>query len=113
VPITLSDVRKVVTDEDDFGHEMRVSGLLQITPAIEFEHGGTYKDDVTGKPRQFDFNRLKPVIDRGFLLQEIVAAFNDYESQSISAKFASNFKISPVDWMEAAGGGGLASKADG
>src|SRR5207237_448586 len=22
---------------------------------IEFEHGGTYKDEVTGKPRQFDF----------------------------------------------------------
>jgi len=55
MPITPSDVRKVVTDEDDFGHEMRVGALLQITPAIEFEHGGTYKDEVTGKPRQFDF----------------------------------------------------------
>jgi len=55
VPIDPADIRKAISDADDFGHEMRVRNLLEVTPAISFEHGGTYKDQVTGKPRQFDF----------------------------------------------------------
>jgi hypothetical protein len=50
-----AEIGKAVLESDDFGHEMRVRHLLEVTPAIEFEHGGTYKDRVTGKPRQFDF----------------------------------------------------------
>src|SRR5436309_4490445 len=55
VPIDPADIRKAISGADDFGHEMRVRNLLEVTPAINFEHGGTYKDEVTGKPRQFDF----------------------------------------------------------
>jgi hypothetical protein len=55
VPIDPADIRRAISDADDFGHEMRVRNLLEVTPAINFEHGGTYKDQVTGKPRQFDF----------------------------------------------------------
>ena len=55
MPIDPADIRKAISDADDFGHEMRVRNLLEVTPAINFEHGGTYKDQVTGKPRQFDF----------------------------------------------------------
>ena len=55
MPIDAADIRKAISDADDFGHEMRVRNLLEVTPAIDFEHGGTYKDPVTGKPRQFDF----------------------------------------------------------
>jgi NADPH:quinone reductase-like Zn-dependent oxidoreductase len=36
--------------------------------------------------RAITANRLKPVIDRGFPLQEIVAAFKYYESQTHSGK---------------------------
>jgi hypothetical protein len=55
MPIDPADVRRAISDADDFGHEMRVRNLLEVTPAINFEHGGTYKDPITGKPRQFDF----------------------------------------------------------
>ena len=55
MPMDPADIRKAVLDADDFGHEMRVRNLLAVTPAIIFEHGGTYTDEVTGKPRQFDF----------------------------------------------------------
>ena len=55
MPIDPADIRRAILDADDFGHEMRVRNLLEITPTINFEHGGTYKDPITGKPRQFDF----------------------------------------------------------
>jgi hypothetical protein len=55
MPIDPADIRRAISDADDFGHEMRVRNLLEVTPAINFEHGGTYKDPITGKPRQFDF----------------------------------------------------------
>jgi len=62
--ITRDEIKKVVLAEDDFGHEMRVEGILRsVKPAGSFNpsrisppsHGGTYKDPVTKKPRQFDF----------------------------------------------------------
>jgi hypothetical protein len=55
MPVSSGDISKAVADADDFGHEMRVRNLLELKPVIEFEHGGTYKDEITGKPRQFDF----------------------------------------------------------
>ena len=53
--VEAKDIKAAISDADDFGHEMRVRNLLAVTPTINFEHGGTYKDEVTGKPRQFDF----------------------------------------------------------
>src|SRR5438874_9470337 len=53
--VDAKDIKAAISDAVDFGQEMRVRNLLEVTPAINFEHGGTYKDQVTGKPRQFDF----------------------------------------------------------
>jgi hypothetical protein len=44
----------VIEKEDDFGHEMRVGGALRNHIA-NVEHGGTYLDPLTQKPRQFDY----------------------------------------------------------
>src|SRR5436309_342505 len=55
MPISPSDIRNVVAKEDDFGHEMRVGHVIRVCPAIQVQHGGTYTDSVTQKPRQFDF----------------------------------------------------------
>jgi NADPH:quinone reductase-like Zn-dependent oxidoreductase len=41
--------------------------------------------------RAITANRLKPVIDRRFLLQEIVAAFKYYESQKHFGKVCLEF----------------------
>lgn len=63
--ISMSDIKDVVLKEDDFGHEMRVGGILtnvQYPPppysqalVMRPSHGGTYTDQVTGKTRQFDY----------------------------------------------------------
>lgn len=63
--ISPSEIQTVVLSEDDFGHEMRVGGILSNvkypTPphaqarVLRPHHGGTYKDQVTGKTRQFDY----------------------------------------------------------
>jgi len=55
VVITPSDIRSVVTKEDDFGHEIRVGKVLRRVAGGRVEHGGTYTDPVTQKPRQFDY----------------------------------------------------------
>jgi hypothetical protein len=55
MPISPSDILRVVTKEDDFGHEMRVGHVIRSCPAIQLQHGGTYTDAVTQKPRQFDY----------------------------------------------------------
>lgn len=34
---------------------MRVGAALRALPGFDVQHGGTYTDGVTGKPRQFDF----------------------------------------------------------
>jgi len=54
-PISPSDIRAVVSKEDDFGHEMRVGRIIRGIPAVKAEHGGTYTDTITRKPRQFDY----------------------------------------------------------
>lgn len=55
MPISPFDLRDIVTKEDDFGHEMRVGHAIRSFPAIRVQHGGTYTDSVTQKPRQFDY----------------------------------------------------------
>ena len=55
MPISPSDIKNLVLKEDDFGHEMRVGKLIRNIPNINTQHGGTYIDSVSGKPRQFDF----------------------------------------------------------
>ena len=66
-----AEIRTVVAAEDDFGHELRVGGVLRAADDIarkfrwrcNVEHGGTYTDPATGKPRQFDY-RCSIVKDR-------------------------------------------------
>jgi len=65
--ITAGEIKKVILEEDDFGFELRVGSILNIVnsrpvaPDNEriiggiLQHGGTYKDQVTGKTRQFDY----------------------------------------------------------
>ena len=63
--IAMTDVKRVILQEDDFGHELRVGSIFE---KIQFEmggmeeawisspeHGGTYVDRVSGKTRQFDY----------------------------------------------------------
>ncbi len=56
----------MILDEDDFRHELSVGEVFRkaaeakhksLCPLLETgsEHGGTYTDSVTGKPRQFDY----------------------------------------------------------
>jgi len=61
-PPSLDVIRKLVEDEDDFGHELRVGNIVNnvrpftgVYQGIHLEHGGTYTDSVTGKSRQFDY----------------------------------------------------------
>jgi len=54
--ITPQIIGEVVSREDDFGHELRVAQVLRayrFSP-MGMEHGGTYDDPATGRPRQFD-----------------------------------------------------------
>jgi hypothetical protein len=60
--ITAVEIKKVVLDEDDFGHEMRVGKMLDtLNYAIRGVrickpiHGETYEDPKTQKTRQFDY----------------------------------------------------------
>ena len=52
-PICVADLEEYVRDHDDFALEL---DLFQhaLNLETEAEHGGTYVDPVTGKPRQFD-----------------------------------------------------------
>lgn len=63
--VTAEEIKKLIEQEGDFGHEMRVGHALESMPVDknEFEptwlspiaHGETYIDSITGKPRQFDY----------------------------------------------------------
>jgi hypothetical protein len=66
VTITATDIRAAIESEDDFGHEMRIGQILRNLhpPTIShnhavacgmLEHGATYTDPITRKPRQFDY----------------------------------------------------------
>lgn len=51
--ITASDLKDFLAAESDFALEIRVIKALEKTYG-QILHGGTYMDQVTGKPRQFD-----------------------------------------------------------
>jgi hypothetical protein len=74
--ITPQDVRMVVTEEDDFAHEMQVAAMLRGFPAYQVSHGGTYTDSITGKPRQYDF--------RASLSKDDAGVFLSIESKNLS-----------------------------
>jgi hypothetical protein len=76
--ITPQDVRKVVTEEDDFAHEMQVAATLREFPAYQVSHGGTYTDSITGKPRQYDF--------RASLSKDDAEVFLSIESKNLSPR---------------------------
>jgi hypothetical protein len=48
-------IEHVGVSADDFGHEVAVGGILRSYDSAIVEHGGTYVDSVTTKPRQFDY----------------------------------------------------------
>lgn len=52
-PITEADLKEFVKAEADFAFEMRVLKALRDL-GFECEHGGTYRDPITDKIRQFD-----------------------------------------------------------
>jgi hypothetical protein len=52
--ITAKDIRSVIESSDDFGYELRVRRVLRGHREGQLQHGGTYVDPVTGRPRQFD-----------------------------------------------------------
>jgi hypothetical protein len=65
MPINAGEIKKLVLDEDDFGHEMRVGKILADLANVQTSgeaiyiespsHGGTYTDSIMGKLRQFDY----------------------------------------------------------
>lgn len=59
--ITPSQMAEYLDKKSDFSLEMRVFSFLK-TRCRDIAHGGTYKDPVTKKPRQFD---LRCVFERG------------------------------------------------
>ena len=56
--VTAKDVQEAVVAKDDFAHEMRTLRVLREFSKLQWRHGGTYIDNVTKKPRQFDFRAL-------------------------------------------------------
>lgn len=61
-PLTIDEVRQYVDGRSDFAFELRVLHAL-VGLGFKCEHGGTYRDPVTGKPRQFDI-RATIAVDR-------------------------------------------------
>ena len=53
-----SELRQVIEREDDFRHELHVGRVLRSYLSAAVQHGGTYTDPVTAKPRQFDYRFL-------------------------------------------------------
>jgi hypothetical protein len=60
------EIKTAIECEDDFGHEMRVGDMLEKFQGLSSGHyikvyrdsvihGGTYVDQITNKPRQFDY----------------------------------------------------------
>ena len=55
--ITATDMADYLATESDFAFEIRVIKQLRSL-SFRVQHGGTYKDEVTGKPRQFDIRAV-------------------------------------------------------
>lgn len=51
-------IAKIVSAEDAFAHEMKTGAILREFPRFTVFHGGTYSDEVTEIPRQFDFRAI-------------------------------------------------------
>lgn len=66
--LTAHMVNSLVSAGDDFGHELRVGSVIREFPSESFAHGGTYKDPVTGLPRQFDYRFILRKSDRQLCL---------------------------------------------
>lgn len=61
MPITAADIRTLAQSEDDFRHELQIGKVMRLfekNGLESIEHGGSYNDSITGKPRQFDFRSL-------------------------------------------------------
>ena len=57
-PVQAAHLQQFVAGHSDFGFELEV--LKRVSAATDFcEHGGTYFDPVTQKPRQFDIRAVK------------------------------------------------------
>lgn len=56
--ITSADLIDFLDNQSDFGFEIKVLRML-TDEGFECEHGGTYQDPVTDKPRQFDIRATK------------------------------------------------------
>ncbi len=56
-PITENDLEKFISSQADFSFEMQVLKLLTDL-GFQCDHGGTYDDPATGKPREFDIRAI-------------------------------------------------------
>jgi hypothetical protein len=66
-PIGVADLQEYLRGHDDFALELELfQHALQL--GIAAEHGGTYVDPVTGKPRQFDLRLQVKAGEHQFLL---------------------------------------------
>jgi len=63
-PISESDVREYLDTTADFSFEMKVLEQLRGL-GFQCQHGGTYRDSVSSKPRQLDIRA-----DRDVMLDE-------------------------------------------
>lgn len=57
-PISQADLIEFLDDFSDFGFEVRVLREL-IERDFKCQHGGTYVDPATGKPREFDIRAIR------------------------------------------------------
>jgi hypothetical protein len=66
VPITSADLLEYLQGSSDFGFEIQI---LQMLTELDFacQHGGTYEDGATSKPRQFDIRAGAQLSDRDFV----------------------------------------------
>jgi hypothetical protein len=81
--LTADQIKEFLNTQDDFDLELVVYRTL-IERGIPAQHGGTYVDCVTGKPRQFDVRAVKDVPGgRGLLPWSIAMAI---ECKSLSTE---------------------------
>jgi len=57
-PIVAADLVEFLDSQSDFAFEIRVLNSL-IALGFECEHGGTYDDPATNKPREFDIRATR------------------------------------------------------
>ena len=57
-PIQRSDIEEYLNSYSDFAFELRVLHKLNELNGARCQHGGVYKDPITGKDREFDIRAL-------------------------------------------------------